>query len=313
MTEKKISIMILGNTGVGKSYIANCILGEEKFESKKSRTSVTRVNETATTVSGQFEYKIYNIPGLLEADEKKVKENKDQLISAMEKKEDIVIFYVLTDESMRLRSSDVVAYKALENAYEMDRNNLCFILNKSELKNNEANEFRDEITTMLGNGYFLELKKVQTEQKDFKTNSNQIRSSIINKVNEMKAHSIKKKKDLILEGKLIDELKEQYKVMVEKIEKIQREQTGCQRGDHQWRNIHENYGNVPRKCFGHGCVGETEGGRNIFTGRREWNCGRTSDEGHPEHYHDRYTCLRCAETRPYCKRSCDLCGVSQNV
>ena len=59
-------IIILGNTGVGKSFIGNILLGKDEFAYELSAAAVTTKTESKDI---QFEgetYSIFNIPGLIE-------------------------------------------------------------------------------------------------------------------------------------------------------------------------------------------------------------------------------------------------------
>jgi len=70
------SIIIIGNTGVGKSFVVNCLLDDEVFASEERSIAVTSKLEFRKILIEDVTYKIYNIPGLLEDDEEKVKNNK---------------------------------------------------------------------------------------------------------------------------------------------------------------------------------------------------------------------------------------------
>jgi len=125
----------MGNTGVGKTFIVNHLCGvKDKFDSKDSATSVTSKIEAVSMKHEDTTYKIYNLPGLLEDDDDRIKANVKMLKEVLEKKEKVIIFYIVVTSSGRLRYEDKIAFKAFQKAYEIGSNALAFIVNKDDLK-----------------------------------------------------------------------------------------------------------------------------------------------------------------------------------
>jgi putative ribosome biogenesis GTPase RsgA len=62
-------LIILGNSGVGKSFLANVLLGEEAFTHEFSARSVTHRTEFREIKFNDYRYAIFNVPGLIEADQ----------------------------------------------------------------------------------------------------------------------------------------------------------------------------------------------------------------------------------------------------
>ncbi|CAF1351839.1 unnamed protein product [Adineta steineri] len=65
----KRSLIILGNSGVGKSSLANILLDGEAFKHEFSARSVTHETEFQEITINDQDYAIFNVPGLIEADQ----------------------------------------------------------------------------------------------------------------------------------------------------------------------------------------------------------------------------------------------------
>jgi DNA replication protein DnaC len=69
VNKDKFGLIILGNSGVGKSFLANILLGHEAFKHEFSPRSVTHRTEFEEITIDDYDYAIFNIPGLIEADQ----------------------------------------------------------------------------------------------------------------------------------------------------------------------------------------------------------------------------------------------------
>ena len=113
--EKATKVLILGNSGVGKSFLCNVILQHTTFASKTSFDSVTwKVEvEASSDIDGEA-YVIYNIPGLLEVDEANVARNKACIKQAFEQHPHLaphtVVLFVLGNQNGRLLPDDIAAW-----------------------------------------------------------------------------------------------------------------------------------------------------------------------------------------------------------
>lgn len=67
--DNKHGLIILGNSGVGKSFLANILLKEEAFRHEFSARSVTHRTEFREITVNGIRFAIFNIPGLIEADQ----------------------------------------------------------------------------------------------------------------------------------------------------------------------------------------------------------------------------------------------------
>jgi DNA replication protein DnaC len=65
----QFGLIILGNSGVGKSFLANILLDREAFKHEFSARSVTHRTEYEEITFDNHRYAIFNIPGLIEADQ----------------------------------------------------------------------------------------------------------------------------------------------------------------------------------------------------------------------------------------------------
>ncbi|CAF3199107.1 unnamed protein product [Rotaria sp. Silwood2] len=124
-------LIIVGNSGVGKSFLANIILGKQYFKHDFSARSVTHRTESITCILGDKHYRIYNIPGLIEGDEERISLNRHEISRAFEeqKEHSLVVIYVFGHQNGRIRNEDVVTFQAIHNAYTFNPDSLITIVN----------------------------------------------------------------------------------------------------------------------------------------------------------------------------------------
>lgn len=116
--QRTTKVLLLGNSGVGKSFLLNVLLQEDEFESKYSGTAVTRATEVGVlqpTTDESSAYLLYNIPGLLDPSERVTAENSRQIESAFRDRGNlpVVTLFVLTVEGGRPRADDLEAWRAI--------------------------------------------------------------------------------------------------------------------------------------------------------------------------------------------------------
>ena len=92
--KQTFGLIILGNSGVGKSFICNLLIGDQIFESAFKTNAVTTETRSYTLMSSTFELVILDIPGLLESDQQAIERNKIQIGEAFRKCPFSIILFV---------------------------------------------------------------------------------------------------------------------------------------------------------------------------------------------------------------------------
>ena len=142
-----VGIIILGNSGVGKSFLGNVILGREVFKHEYQANAVTMKTEYKESSFRGQAYAIYNIPGLIEAEQERIDLNKREIDISFRQHPNAVVLYVFGTTNGRIRSEDVVAFNALNKAYPFSEKSLVVIING--VNPNRPNEYESRTTTAL--------------------------------------------------------------------------------------------------------------------------------------------------------------------
>ncbi|CAF0752145.1 unnamed protein product [Adineta steineri] len=128
-SNNSVGAIILGNSGVGKSFLANVILGREAFKHEYQPNAVTLKTEyQKSSINGQT-YAIYNIPGLIESDQERIELNKREIDLAFQQHPNAVVFYVFSTNHGRIKNEDVVAFNAINAAYPLSQKSLIVVVN----------------------------------------------------------------------------------------------------------------------------------------------------------------------------------------
>lgn len=124
-------LIIVGNSGVGKSFLANIILDKHHFKHDFSARSVTHRTESVTCLLRHKHFRIYNIPGLIEGDEERINLNKREISRAFEEQKEnpVIIIYVFGHQNGRIRNEDIVSFRAIHNAYRFNTDSLITVIN----------------------------------------------------------------------------------------------------------------------------------------------------------------------------------------
>jgi len=125
----KFGLILLGNTGAGKSFLANVVLGEEQFTHQFSVSSVTRDTTCKSIKFGGYDVDVFDIPGLIESDRSKIQRNKTEIQKAFRLCPVSIVCFVFGQTGGRIRDEDIVAFQALDEAYHIHRDSLCFVVN----------------------------------------------------------------------------------------------------------------------------------------------------------------------------------------
>ena len=128
----RCGLILLGNSGVGKSFLANRLLDDDgAFESRFSARSVTRHTEwkNMSTAIGKHIYSVANIPGLVEANQKLIDENRREIMKAFEECPLAIVLFVFGHKNGRIPDEDLLAFMRINDAYEFPFQSLLLIVN----------------------------------------------------------------------------------------------------------------------------------------------------------------------------------------
>ncbi|CAF3854156.1 unnamed protein product [Rotaria sp. Silwood1] len=129
----KMGIIILGNSGVGKSFLGNIILGQERFIHDFDCKAVTTKTEYAeANLNGRL-CAVYNIPGLIEADQERIDLNKREIARAFQQHPYSVVMFVFGHSGGRPKHEDIVAFNAINKAYPFSQKSLLVVVNNLPL------------------------------------------------------------------------------------------------------------------------------------------------------------------------------------
>ncbi|UJR17987.1 hypothetical protein I4U23_004888 [Adineta vaga] len=143
-------LIILGNTGSGKSFIGNLILGQDFFQHECSASSVTHVTEFQDFREGSKHFSIFNIPGLIEDNQAAVDQNKVEIHKAFEMRPISIVAFVFNGGAGgRIKEEDIVAFEAINKAYSFESKSLLLIVN--DLPSNRPPQYEGETTVKLQN------------------------------------------------------------------------------------------------------------------------------------------------------------------
>ena len=126
------AIIILGNSGVGKSFLANRLLNDDQaFESRFSARSVTHQTEWKNyrASNTSTEYVVGNIPGLIENNQKAIDENRHEIMKAFEQYPWAIVLFVFGHKNGRIPDEDLVAFARINDAYQFPSQSLLVIVN----------------------------------------------------------------------------------------------------------------------------------------------------------------------------------------
>jgi len=214
MATNLIGLIIVGNSGVGKTFLVNVLLGEDKYLHKVAPRAVTTKTEFDTLSINEYNVAIFNIPGLIESNQEAIERNKIEIDLAFSQCPTSFICYVFGNQGGRIRDEDVIAFEALDKAYDLKDKSLCFIVN--QLPSDRPGDYEGETTVYLQEVLKLkELSRVafinQVPDVKDKNSQSKIRGQLVELISQcLPTHKVKKQDIRLLRDEL-KELKAEYK------------------------------------------------------------------------------------------------------
>ena len=209
-----MGIIILGNTGTGKSFLGNILLGREAFVHKAAARSVTTETEFAETKMGNEIYAIFNIPGLIEADQNRIEKNKIEIHKAFHQRPTSIILYVFGSQGGRIRDEDVVALNALHKAYPLKSESLVIVVN--EVPKVRPKNYAGEVTVLLEELIqtpFKTLCILDMIDKDNPDERQILKNKLLQVIVDRTAQFHEKKQEIELQREEVRRAKEQIKAL----------------------------------------------------------------------------------------------------
>lgn len=145
----EVGFIILGNSGAGKSFICNLLIGEEIFANDFDPNAVTTTTRFHRVPCGSFDALIYDIPGLIEADQERIDRNKREIEKAFKECPNSIVLFVWTHKGGRVVHEDIIAFQALNKAYQFSSESLAFVLNSLPPK--RSPQYDEKFTVTLAN------------------------------------------------------------------------------------------------------------------------------------------------------------------
>ena len=125
----QFGLIILGNTGVGKSFLANILLEREVFAQGSSSSSITHTTEYRETDLLDKSYAIFDIPGLIEVEQQRIDQNKQEIDKAFAQRPNSIVIYVFHPQAGRIKEEDITALYAINAAYSFKPQSLILVMN----------------------------------------------------------------------------------------------------------------------------------------------------------------------------------------
>jgi ElaB/YqjD/DUF883 family membrane-anchored ribosome-binding protein len=216
-------IIILGNSGSGKSFLCNIIIGSTKFQAGFQPDAVTTATEHHRIETSKCDYLVYNIPGLIEADQERIDLNKKEIQKAFNECPTSVVLFVWRQTGGRVQNDDVIAFNALNEAYKFPRDGLLFVINNVPVQRPMGYEgkFIATLNNLLKPMSVSDIDAIFIDTLDMgdQTNKNSARTKLMKHIMIHPAMEQKQQKEIRVESKALKELREQLKKQQEDAEK----------------------------------------------------------------------------------------------
>ncbi|CAF1668053.1 unnamed protein product, partial [Adineta ricciae] len=122
-------LITLGNSGVGKSFLCDILVGRDAFSHRFNAMSVTQVTNSIDAAIGSHQITVFDIPGLIEAEQQRIEVNKKEIDKAFAQRPNCIIIFVFGPENGRIKNKDVVAFNAINEAYAFRPESLILVVN----------------------------------------------------------------------------------------------------------------------------------------------------------------------------------------
>ena len=146
-THNHTGLSLVGNSGAGKRCLANILAGYDGFIHGISSKAVTTESECVEKEMGNSSLTIFNIPGLIEAENEHINSNIIEIDKAFYERPKSIVIFVFGHENGRIRDEDVVAFKALNDAYSFQSESLAIIVNN--LPQNRSNDYQSTTVPLI--------------------------------------------------------------------------------------------------------------------------------------------------------------------
>ena len=223
----RLGLIILGNSGVGKSFLANLFLPTERFVHKSTPLAVTRKTEFVERKIGSTKYVIFNIPGLVEANQERIDTNKKEIDKAFKECPNSVVIFVFGSQNGRIPNQDIVAFNALHDAYPFSEKALILVANaippldkRGESYEGETIVVLNELLNMKTFGDVVFLDIIDTKNR---TQKQQLVDKLLPSVAKSMPHEHTKKHDIHLEADQIKGLTNQVQEITDRFKKQEKE------------------------------------------------------------------------------------------
>eukprot|EP00992_Anisonema_acinus_P004594 TRINITY_DN16060_c0_g1_i1.p1 TRINITY_DN16060_c0_g1~~TRINITY_DN16060_c0_g1_i1.p1 ORF type:complete len:281 (+),score=62.93 TRINITY_DN16060_c0_g1_i1:58-843(+) len=123
-------ILLLGNAGVGKTFLLNGLYGGSPFRSAASHAAVTTKLEH---VKHQTEnWLLMNLPGLVDSNPRRTAQNRSEIERAFQMTPMCIVGFVIGVQGGRIRAEDLATFESLNNAFSFlpsEHASFLFIVN----------------------------------------------------------------------------------------------------------------------------------------------------------------------------------------
>ncbi|CAF1512444.1 unnamed protein product [Rotaria sordida] len=238
-------VIVLGNSGVGKSFLGNAILGQEAFDHKVRSRAVTLVTEYKECQINGKQYAVYNIPGLIENDQECIDINKREIDRAFRGHPYGVVLYVFGGgNGGRIRWEDTTAFNAINGAYPLGKKSLIVIVNnipnipaaneKSDYESDTASDLKAACKMDIEHICFIYSTNVTST-----TEKQAIQTKLLDKIKIALPKIHNKEHEIYLQAAELSKLKKQMADLLKQIEEERKQNEKARKQMEDERKQHQ--------------------------------------------------------------------------